>query len=78
MLESIIGSVVLEFIGAFFRWLFLSIKNRLKGNEVLSFKKVWEGRKDASFKSSIEQGMSNIGLGILILLIFLVVLTTFF
>lgn len=77
MLESIVGSIVFEFVGAFSRWLFLSVKNRIRGNGVVSFKKVWGGRKNAKFQESIEHGMSNIGLGMLIIFILLLIGTTF-
>jgi hypothetical protein len=61
------GSIIFEAFGAFFRWLYVSILNKLRGRKSSSFKEVWEGKKTA-FQGSIEYGFSNIILGVIIVM----------
>jgi len=69
-----IGSLIFEFIGVFFRWVYISIKNVIKGEKVVSFNKVWKGKKSKDFKKNIKYGMSNITLGIIIVIVIIVIL----
>jgi hypothetical protein len=57
------GSIILELIGAFFRWAYLAVKHWIKGKKVASFGRIFDGRRNASFQESIEYGVSNIVLG---------------
>jgi hypothetical protein len=59
------GSIIFEAFGAFFRWIYVSILNKLRGRKSSSFKEVWEGKKTSS-QGNIEYGFSNIILGIMI------------
>ena len=72
MIESILGSVIFEAIGAFARWTFVSIRNRIKGKPTLPFGQVWKGRK-RGLQESVEYGVPNIllGAGIVVLIIIL-------
>lgn len=67
------GSVVFEFIGAFFKWLYFAVYSAIKGRRAVSFKQIWEGDR-TDFQERIEYGISNLVLGIAIslgLIIFL-------
>ena len=46
----------------------------VKGKEVLSFKRVWKGKEDGSVKDDFEYGISNIFLGILVVLSIVVII----
>ena len=69
-----IGSIILEFIGASIRWIFLLIKSRMTGKKVISFKEIFDGKKRSSFKESVEHGMSNIILGFVVIFIVCMIL----
>ena len=73
MIESILGSVIFEAIGAFVRWIFVSMRNRIKGRATLSFGQVWRGRK-RGLQESVEYGVSNILLGAGTVLLIIVLL----
>jgi len=68
------GSIIFEFIGSLFRWLYLFVVYSVKGKEVLSFKRVWKGKEDGSVKDDFEYGISNIFLGILVVLSIVVII----
>lgn len=67
MLDSIIGSVFFEFIGAFSKWLFYAVIYSLKGEKTKSFKDIWNGRKDSKKSNLLMYGISNIVLGIIVI-----------
>jgi hypothetical protein len=68
------GSIIFEAIGAFFRWIFLRVVGVIKGGKPVSFKQVWDGKKDTSFQENVEHGFSNIALGVIIVIGAIVVL----
>lgn len=74
---AFLGSIIFEFIGAFVKWLFYAIRNRLIGKEVVGFMRIWMGRKGAKNEELILQGFSNTGLGMLVVVILLAIGTTF-
>lgn len=71
------GSIIFEFIGAFTKWVFYSIQVQIKGGKSKRFIEIWMGRKNEKQEELILQGFSNIGLGMLVVLILLVIGTTF-
>ena len=71
---AFLGSIIFEFIGAFFRWLLLFTLNKIKGRKSVSFKQVWEGRKNTSLQENVEHGFSNIVLGVIIVIGTIVIL----
>jgi len=73
MLESIIGSFIFDFIGASAKWLFHFVKNKIKGEKVVSFKAFQKKKKGASFKESVEDDFSNVALGMIIVVIIIAV-----
>lgn len=68
------GSIIFEAIGAFFRWIYLSVVSKIKGNKPISFKQVWEGKKNTSLQENVEYGFSNIVLGVIIVIAIIVIL----
>ena len=68
------GSIIFEAIGAFFRWVFLRVVVMIKGGRPISFKQIWEGKKNPSFQENVEYGFSNTVLGIVIVLSVIVIL----
>ncbi len=74
MFEAILGSIFFEFIGVFAKWLFHFIKNTIGGKRITKFKDFRKEKKNISFQESIEDGFSNVALGIII---FLILGTTF-
>lgn len=69
MLEIIFRSILIEFIGAFTKWIFYYVKNSFQGNRIKSFKEIWSGRKEASDHDKLSTGLSNIFVGYLVLII---------
>jgi hypothetical protein len=68
------GSIIFEFIGAFAKWVFYAFRNKLQGQKITSFMRIWMGRKGARGEELILQGFSNIGLGMLLSVIILSIL----
>jgi uncharacterized membrane protein (DUF106 family) len=73
-----IGSIILELIGAFCKWSFLTIKHIATGRKRVSFQQIFDGSKDSDFKESIEHGLSNILLGWIVVFIVCSLLVLFF
>lgn len=76
-MDSIIASVILEFIGASIKWIFNLINSFVRGKERVSFTQIWEGKEGAEYHEILLNGVSNILMGvafifaIIFLLIFL-------
>ena len=70
-MDTIIGSVVFEFIGACLKWFFNFIYSLIKGKEPTSFKKIWGGKEDAEYYEVVLGGVSNIFLGLIVTVIIL-------
>lgn len=66
MLDSIIGSIVFEFVGAFVKWVFYAFVYKMRGKEIISFKEMWSGRKGSKSSDLIMHGFSNVVLGLLV------------
>jgi len=64
-MDSIIGSVVLEFLGAYVRWMFLFIYSKLTNKKVKTFKEVWDGKGIKDGASLLSYGTSNIIIGVI-------------
>lgn len=73
-----LGSIIFEFIGASVRWLYLLAKHKMQGKGLISFGRVFDGKKDASFKENIEHGFSNTLLGWLTIFIVCSILVAIF
>lgn len=65
MIDSVIGSVFFEFIGAFLKWAIYAVVYKIRGKEIISFKEMWSGRKGSQKSDIIIHGVSNIILGLL-------------
>ncbi len=72
-----IGSIIFEFIGVFFRWLYFYITRKLSNKEAISFKRIWQERKNKDFKEEFEYGVSNIFLGMLITVLIIAAISLF-
>jgi hypothetical protein len=66
MIDSIIGSVFFEFIGALTKWTFYAVFNKLRGEKMISFREAWSGRKGGQKSEIILHGFSNIILGLIV------------
>ena len=77
MLEAIFGSLIFEFIGVSAKWIFHCVKYKIKGKAIIKFKNFRKEKKDISFQESIEDSFSNVALGIIIIVILLILGTTF-
>ena len=73
---TFIGSIVFEFIGVLFKWIFYYLRGKIKGNKVYKFKEVWNGRKNKNFKEELEYGVSNIVLGMVIIIVVIIIIKT--
>lgn len=71
---AFIGSIVFEFVGVFFRWLYIAFIRKLKGKKVVSFGKVWKGRDNDDFSEDFEYGVSNIFLGMTVTIAIILIL----
>ena len=72
---AFLGSIVFEFIGAFAKWVYYFFRTKINGGKAKGFMELWMGRKGAKNEELIMGGFSNIGLGMLIVLILLVIAT---
>ncbi|MFD2037290.1 hypothetical protein ACFSKL_21005 [Belliella marina] len=56
MIDSILGSVFFEFVGASTKWLIYAIFHKVSGKQVISFKEMWNGRKGVEKSEIIMHG----------------------
>jgi|TARA_Y100000592_G_C5363596_1_gene264868 hypothetical protein len=42
MIDSIIGSVFFEFVGALTKWVVYAVLHKVRGREIISFKEMWD------------------------------------
>lgn len=68
MIDSIIGSVFFEFVGALTKWVIYAILYKIKGKGLISFKEMWNGRKGNHKSEIIMHGFSNIFLGLIVII----------
>ena len=73
-MESFVGSILFEVIGALFRWVYYSALTSIKGRKQISFGEVLKGKKGLKDLDRMLYGVSNIALGMLIVLTILVLL----
>lgn len=66
MIESIIGSLFFEFVGALTKWVVYAVHHKVRGREVISFREMWDGRKGSQKSGIIMHGFSNIILGLIV------------
>jgi len=66
MIDSIIGSVFFEFVGAFTKWVVYAVIHKVRGRDIISFKEMWGGRKGSQKSEIIMHGFSNILLGLIV------------
>jgi hypothetical protein len=79
MRDNGIGSVILEFVGAFIKWVVYAFVNSIQGKEMKSFKEILKGSKNSSKPDGIFYGASNVLLGaIALILLILFVNETWF
>ena len=64
-MAEIFSSIFFEYIGAFLKWLFYSVKNRLMGRKHIPFDTIYSGDKNGEYHDQIFLGMSNILVGFL-------------
>lgn len=72
-----IGSIIFEFIGVFFRWIYYYFIRKFRHKEPISFKRIWSGRNNMDFKEEFEYGVSNIFLGMIITILIIAVISLF-
>lgn len=65
--DSIIGSVIFEFIGASIKWFYYSVKNWLTREEHISFGKIYSG-DSKEFHDQVFLGVSNTSLGLVVII----------
>lgn len=66
MIESIIGSLFFEFVGALTKWVVYAVLHKARGRDIISFKQMWDGRKGSQKSEIIMHGFSNILLGLIV------------
>lgn len=64
--QPLFGSIFFEFIGALSKWIYYLIINNVLDRDTIGFKEIYNGRKGTKRKEKIENGMSNIGVGIIV------------
>lgn len=73
-MESFVGSIIFEVIGAFFRWLYYSLLTSIKGRKQISFREILRGKKGLKDLDRMLYGVSNIALGMVVVLVLFVLL----
>jgi large-conductance mechanosensitive channel len=76
-MDSIIGSVFFEFIGAMTKWILYAVIYKIKGKNIISFKEMWEGPKRSQKSDILMHGFSNTILGLIVVVGFIVFLIKF-
>lgn len=69
LLEILFGSIILEGLGAFAKWVFLAVKNWISRKPYVSFSKIYDGKKSASLQGRVEHGFSNTLLGVIVIVL---------
>lgn len=69
-----IGSIIFEFIGVLSRWIYVLIIKKINGEKAISFSEVWKGRASNDFARSFGYGISNVLLGMIVMIIVLLIL----
>lgn len=67
-MDEILGSFILEYIGAFIKWVYYSIKNWLIGEKHISFSTIYSGKESDEFHNQVFLGVSNIFVGLFFIL----------
>lgn len=70
MTDSFIASFIFEFVGATTKWLFNSVLDLFKGKEKKSFSSFYKAKKIDNDSEIFLSGISNIFLGILVIIFF--------
>ncbi|MDR8394587.1 hypothetical protein NC796_25805 [Aliifodinibius sp. S!AR15-10] len=73
-MDSIIGSIFFEFIGASIKWIFYTVKNWIKGEKYISFGTIYSGDESDEFHEQFFLGVSNIWVGLLFIMGIIVLL----
>jgi hypothetical protein len=66
-MDSFFGSIILEVIGAFFKWMYFKI---VMPDKKITFNQVLKGKKGMRDVDRMVYGMSNIAIGVLVIGIF--------
>lgn len=66
MIDSIIGSVFFEFVGALTKWVVYAVLHKIRRKRIISFREMWDGRKGSQNPEIILHGFSNTLLGLLV------------
>ena len=74
MFDNIIGSILLEYLGAIIKWVISIPILFLKGEKPISFGQYWRKRKNSNPIDSIMGGVSNIFIGLLFLVLLILFL----
>ena len=76
-MDEILGSIIFEYIGAFIKWVYYTLKNWLLGKEHISFGTIYSGKENDKFHDQFFLGVSNIFLGLIFCLGVIVILIKF-
>ena len=74
MFDFIFRSILLEILGASFKWAVYNSFNWLTGNKYLPFERIYSGRKNQRKSEAISDGISNILWGYLFLAIVIIIM----
>lgn len=77
MIDSIVGSIFFEFVGALTKWVLYASIHKIIGKKVIGFKEMWDGRKGSHKSEIIMHGFSNIILGLIVVVGVFVLLIKF-
>jgi hypothetical protein len=65
-LQPLFGSIFFEFVGALSKWIYYLIINNILDRDRISFKEIYDGRKGAKRIQKMQNGMSNVVIGIIV------------
>lgn len=67
-MDEIFGSVILEYIGAFTKWVIYFVISKFKGQKITPFKQILDGKKSSKQYDTILHGWSNIWVGVIVII----------
>lgn len=64
--QPLFGSIIFEFVGAMSKWIYYLIINSILDRDRISFNEIYNGRKGLKRTEKMQNGMPNIGIGIIV------------
>jgi len=68
-MDGLIGGVILGFIGAFIKWVYLCLKNLFMGKGYKPLSEIYAGKKEDNDYDVVTNSMSNLTVGVIFVML---------